>query len=271
MKPKPLSSQAVERILRESRESGGKRLAAEMLLEGVLANSHRYKPEPLLATTGKGFLAPTTPADVARDRRVRKKLLKQLGKPVITKAVTRRYFDEMRAKRLEEFVPGHRVTVEDVMDAYRQSKSFTKTAEHFELSKSDVRFVVQMEQARRRGDKALQKIVWMEGGSLSADEVALTLGMSRATVLRRRRQNRLLAWDIGFEPRFPAWQFHNGAPLGLAPVLKVFAHRGIWGQTMFFLSPRKSWQGKRPLDVLRAGDKKLRASVLALARSDLLS
>jgi hypothetical protein len=45
-----------------------------MLLKGVLANKHRYKPEPLLATTGVGSLSPTTPADRARDRKLRKSL-----------------------------------------------------------------------------------------------------------------------------------------------------------------------------------------------------
>lgn len=50
------------------------KLTPKMLLKGVVSNTHRYKPEPLLAKTGTGSLSPTTPADQARDRKVRKSL-----------------------------------------------------------------------------------------------------------------------------------------------------------------------------------------------------
>lgn len=50
------------------------KLTPEMLLKGVKANQHRYKPEPLLAKTGVGSLAPTTAADRKRDRKLRKQL-----------------------------------------------------------------------------------------------------------------------------------------------------------------------------------------------------
>jgi hypothetical protein len=45
-----------------------------MLLNGIVANQHRYKPEPLLAKTGRGSLSHTTPADQRRDRKIRKAL-----------------------------------------------------------------------------------------------------------------------------------------------------------------------------------------------------
>lgn len=48
------------------------KLTPELLLKGALANQHRYKPEPLLSRTGTGSLSPTTKADLARDRKVRK-------------------------------------------------------------------------------------------------------------------------------------------------------------------------------------------------------
>lgn len=60
-------------------------LTPEMLLEGILANQHRYKPEPLLATTGTGSLLSATPADRKVDHKLRKKLnravLKAAGAP----------------------------------------------------------------------------------------------------------------------------------------------------------------------------------------------
>lgn len=48
------------------------KLTPELLLKGVKANSHRYNPKPLLATTGVGSLTPTTAADRERDRRIRR-------------------------------------------------------------------------------------------------------------------------------------------------------------------------------------------------------
>lgn len=49
-------------------------LTPELLLKGVVANSHRYRPRPLLAATGKGSLSPSTPADRERDRKLRNAL-----------------------------------------------------------------------------------------------------------------------------------------------------------------------------------------------------
>ena len=37
------------------------------ILESTLANTHRYKPEPLFSKTGVGYLAPTTPEDRERE------------------------------------------------------------------------------------------------------------------------------------------------------------------------------------------------------------
>ena len=42
-------------------------LTDEDILEEVLANNHRYKPEPNFARTGVGSLAPATPEDRARE------------------------------------------------------------------------------------------------------------------------------------------------------------------------------------------------------------
>ena len=38
-------------------------LTDEDILEEVLANNHRYKPEPLLSKTGVGYLKSATPED----------------------------------------------------------------------------------------------------------------------------------------------------------------------------------------------------------------
>lgn len=38
-------------------------LTDQDIMEGVLTNNHRYKPEPLFAQTGKGYLRPATPEE----------------------------------------------------------------------------------------------------------------------------------------------------------------------------------------------------------------
>jgi hypothetical protein len=43
------------------------KLTPEMLMEGVVMNTHRYKPEPLLSKTGVGSLSSATTEDRARE------------------------------------------------------------------------------------------------------------------------------------------------------------------------------------------------------------
>ena len=42
-------------------------LTDEDILEEVLANNHRYKPEPLFSKTGVGYLRPATPEERAQE------------------------------------------------------------------------------------------------------------------------------------------------------------------------------------------------------------
>ena len=44
-----------------------KKLTPEMLREGVLANTHRYKPEPLLSKTGVGSLSTASTEERAKE------------------------------------------------------------------------------------------------------------------------------------------------------------------------------------------------------------
>ena len=44
-----------------------KHLTAEDLAESALKSVHRYKPEPLLATTGVGFLRSATPEEIEQE------------------------------------------------------------------------------------------------------------------------------------------------------------------------------------------------------------
>ena len=46
------------------------KLTPEMLMEGVLANNHRYKAEPLLSKTGTGSLSPASTEDRAIEEKL---------------------------------------------------------------------------------------------------------------------------------------------------------------------------------------------------------
>ena len=64
-------------------------LKDEDILEEVLANNHRYKPEPLLSKTGVGFLRTSTPEERKQEefrsealiRRAKMRLSDALGTP----------------------------------------------------------------------------------------------------------------------------------------------------------------------------------------------
>lgn len=106
----------------------------------------------------------------------------------------------------------------------------------------------------------LRKMLADEGGSISAAEAAARLGVSRATVLRKYREQRLLGWRDYYagDLNFPLWQFDNEGLLpGLEEVMKVLrsdAPVEDIGRILFFVSWYHSLDGQRPLDCLRQGN-----------------
>ncbi len=112
-----------------------------------------------------------------------------------------------------------------------------------------------------RGVLAREQLKREEGGSFSAEEARLQLGgLSKEAVLKRYRKGRLLGWREARQNavRFPVWQFADGNVLsGLTDVLETLNRIGWmddWGRILFFLNPRASLGGKRPLDLLRNGE-----------------
>jgi len=109
-----------------------------------------------------------------------------------------------------------------------------------------------------RGLLAREELKQAEGGSYSAEETRLLLGISKAAVLKRYQKGQLVGWREASQAavRFPAWQFLGGNVLpGLPEVLAVFAKEDWlddWTRVVFFLNRRAD--GKRPLDLLRAGE-----------------
>jgi excisionase family DNA binding protein len=109
-----------------------------------------------------------------------------------------------------------------------------------------------------RGIEARQQLAEAEGGSLSSEEAARLLGISKTAVLKRLDAGRLLAWreERLQAARFPRWQFdeHGQALAGLEEVLEILnqdERLDAWGKILFFLRDKSSLDGRRPLDLLR--------------------
>lgn len=114
--------------------------------------------------------------------------------------------------------------------------------------------------ALARGIETRQKLAEAEGGSLSSEEVARMLGISKTAVLKRLNAGKMLAWQeerLGAR-RFPRWQFDEQGVLlsGMGEVLqclKANPHLDDWAKILFFLQNKPSLGGQRPLDLLRNG------------------
>jgi len=114
--------------------------------------------------------------------------------------------------------------------------------------------------ALARGLEARQQLAEAEGGSLSSDQAAQFLGISKTAVLKRLAAGRLVAWreERLQAARFPCWQFDERGRV-LAGVPEALERLGkdegldAWGKILFFLQTQSSLNGKRPLDLLRQG------------------
>ncbi len=111
-----------------------------------------------------------------------------------------------------------------------------------------------------RGLEIRQQLAEAEGGSLSSEEVARLLQISKTAVLKRLEAGRLLAWreERLQAARFPCWQFneHGQVVAGLEEVLTILnqdERLDAWGKLLFFLQQKSSLGDRRPLDLLRAG------------------
>ncbi|MGD0412979.1 MAG: hypothetical protein ABSC18_14910 [Verrucomicrobiota bacterium] len=114
--------------------------------------------------------------------------------------------------------------------------------------------------AMARGITARRKLMEAEGGSLSAEEAARQLGISKTAILKRYHKGRIIAWreERQNAARFPVWQFKDHKVLqGLEEVLQTLnagSRLDDFGRMLFFLSNRGFLGKKRPVDCLRAGE-----------------
>jgi hypothetical protein len=126
----------------------------------------------------------------------------------------------------------------------------------YPVAKADNRLV----NAMARGMTARRKLMEAEGGSLSAEDAAQELGISKAAILKRYHKGQIIAWreERQNAARFPVWQFQDHKVLdGMENVLRIL-NQGCrlddFGRMLFFLSNMGFLGRKRPVDCLRAGE-----------------
>jgi len=114
--------------------------------------------------------------------------------------------------------------------------------------------------AMARGLSVREKMAASEGGSLSAEEAARQLDLTKQSVLNLYHAGKLLGWRTEKQRavRFPAWQFDGGRRLpGLEQVLaRLSAASSLddWAKIGFFLQTHRMLDNRRPLDLLREGN-----------------
>lgn len=106
-----------------------------------------------------------------------------------------------------------------------------------------------------RGLLARSRLLEAEGGTISVDEVATILGISRQAVEKRRRAGRLIGLATGRRGyRYPSWQFGpNGLLSGLVEALHAIDVNDEWMRASFFLNGNAYLGGESPLAELRRG------------------
>lgn len=111
-------------------------------------------------------------------------------------------------------------------------------------------------EARLRDLELRKMILESDGGTISVDEVAQRLGVTRQAVDKRRRAGRLLALPIGFSRyAYPVWQFGPSGMLpGFEEVLAELSSVDPWTRAAFFLGENTYLDGERPLDEIRRGN-----------------
>lgn len=109
--------------------------------------------------------------------------------------------------------------------------------------------------ARLRGLQERERLLTVEGGTLSAEQVASHLDITRQAVNKRRQQGALVGLDAGRHGYlYPAWQFvRTGTLAGLEAVLGVLKTHDPWMQHIFMVTPNSRLRDRTPLEELRQG------------------
>src|SRR5579875_117605 len=110
-------------------------------------------------------------------------------------------------------------------------------------------------QAQLRGLEARQRMLDAEGGTLSVEQMARRLHLTRQAVDLRRRNRRLIGLPVGRHGyRYPAWQLGPTGIWSWVPaVVEALSPHDPWQQVFFLLSPHPDLGGETPLNALRSG------------------
>lgn len=111
--------------------------------------------------------------------------------------------------------------------------------------------------ARARGLELVEIAKAAEGGAWSGEDLKRLFSLTPSTLHRRRREHRIVYWrDARHAFFYPRWQFTDSGALlrGIEEVLGAFKSSDEWRIMRYFLTPRNELAGKRPLDLLRAGE-----------------
>jgi biotin operon repressor len=94
------------------------------------------------------------------------------------------------------------------------------------------------------------------GGTISSEQVAKLLNLTRQGVDKRRASGKLIGISMGRRGyAYPLWQFQDGHVLsGLETVLKAMKEHAPWTQIMFMLTGDLRLEGETPLARFRQGD-----------------
>lgn len=116
-----------------------------------------------------------------------------------------------------------------------------------------LRVVDPLAPARLHGLAVKRRLLDMEGGSVSSQQMATLLGISRQAVDKRRKRGALIGLDLGRRGyAYPLWQVDLP---GLVDVLATLDDLDPWAQAGFFLASNAWLADRTPLAALRAGER----------------
>jgi hypothetical protein len=119
----------------------------------------------------------------------------------------------------------------------------------------DLRAAEPLAPAFIRGIEAKHRLIEDHGGTLTAEQVGESLGITRQAVEKRRRGKKLIALFLGRHGyRYPVWQFTGSKVLpGFEKVLAALALHDEWMQVAFFVSENPRLGKRTPIEMLKAG------------------
>jgi hypothetical protein len=151
-----------------------------------------------------------------------------------------------------------RLTEAELREAVRQPTEFDALMKNTELAELRVADLAPLLAAKARGAKIRLELQKQAGGFLTTEALTRLLNVTEAAISKQVDAAKLLVIKKSRANLFPRVQFNeDGQPLqGLKQVLPLLKKAGAdgWGQLLFLLNPNDRLDGRRPIDVLRAGE-----------------